>query len=224
MFALRPAFEDRHFFLDKVFAKKYVADLGYRVPKTLSENLSFVIKPKGKSCSKHVVVVSDGSIVLGNQYADIIEELIVDENGQVPPRDFKTFCFGYEAKFVQVIDRVQKTFAYYTADTWEPIYGLCIKPWKDQPKPARLKELTDTCSKLSERFHFPVRVDCYIASDGVVFGEFCLTLGIVGNLTDYGDTLLGQWWEDHFRKKGIEDEFSKKECSFIYANKEVPFI
>ena len=87
---------------DKTFAKEVVSAQGICVPKSFqgAEGLSFVSKPNGLYGSRGVIVVVDGIVRMGSQFAGIMEEVIVDENGQVPPRDFKMYCFGHQPKII----------------------------------------------------------------------------------------------------------------------------
>ncbi|MBA4030793.1 MAG: hypothetical protein C0478_07855 [Planctomyces sp.] len=207
---LRSQLRDNRLSTDKLFAKEQVAQKGYRVPRSLAgDDLTFVIKPNSESCAKNVVVVQQGQIRLGWQYASLIEELIVDENGQVPPRDFKCYCFGHEVKLVQVINRSRKTFAYYDPLTWTPMKDVCGRPWEDHPRPERLPQLLEMARDLSRLFDFPVRVDAFITPEAVVFGEFCLASGLAHSIQPAADARLGRWWREHFEALGIDDEFSR---------------
>ncbi|ODA31439.1 ATP-grasp fold amidoligase family protein [Planctopirus hydrillae] len=214
---IRSQLRDNRLSIDKLFAKNVVAHQGYRVPRSLAgDDLSFVLKPNSESCAKNVVVVQNGQIRLGQQYGNVLEELVVDENGQVPPRDFKCYCFGYEVKLIQVINRLTKTFAYYDPLHWEALHDVCGRPWEDHARPERLPELLAMARQLSRLFDFPVRVDAYITSESVVFGEFCLASGLAQNLQPAADALLGRWWREHFDALGIADEFSRDDFPQAY--------
>ncbi len=198
---------------DKTFAKEVASSLGIRVPKTLrgAEGLSFVSKPNGLSGSRGVIVVVDGVVRMGSRLAGVLEEVVVDENGQIPPRDFKVYCFGYQPRIIQVIERHPRSYAYYLPDDWSAVRGICRRRWRDQPRPACLEELIHIGRTLSRRFHFPVRIDCYASREGAVFGEFCLTSGISSALTRAADRMFGEWWREHFEALGIRNEFDPLE-------------
>lgn len=207
--ALRMHVADMVLALDKRKAKAIVAELGYQVPRSLegTVGMSFVVKPHARCAGAGVVVVQEGRIRLGSGYASIVEELVVDEDGRVPPRDFKVYCFGHRPKLVQVIDRPRSRYSYYLPDDWRPVHGVCRRKWQDHPRPGRLDALVAMSRVLCQQFHFPVRIDCYCSQVGVVFGEFCITSGISRWLTPAADKLFGAWWADHFVQQGIEDWF-----------------
>lgn len=176
---------------NKIVGKKFVSDLGIRVPKDLITG-SYVVKPHNNSMGNGVIVVHDNvalSQLVGSQV--IVEELIVDENGSIPPRDFKLYCFGGEAKMVQVIDeRPDYSIGYYEPQEWVPLKGLSTKSWKDHEPPSCIKEMLAISARLSKIFFYPVRVDLYASSEGVVFGEFCLIAGVRHHITELGTLYL----------------------------------
>jgi hypothetical protein len=193
---------------DKRMAKEAARKFGIAVPREFTG--SVVVKPNMGVNSRNVVVVRDGQVVLGHGTASLIEETVIDVDGSCPPRDFKCFCFDGRCVLIQVIRRLQKTFAYYTPDTWEQLHGIDSRPTAIHPRPECLAELVDAAERLSRLCLFPVRVDFYVSAAGPVFGEFCLSPGLMHWLLPAADVWLGELWQEHFRARGITDEFALK--------------
>jgi hypothetical protein len=200
---------------DKILAKQAASAMGVRVPRDLITG-SFVVKPNDQSSAHGVTVMHNGVPALGPSKV-IVEELVVDEDGSVPPRDFKIYTFGHRPRLVQVVTRQgpRVELSQYSP-AWEHLPGLVRKDGPQYPRPACLSEMLAAATTLSGLFHFPVRVDMYASDNGAVFGEFCLSSGATGYLTQHGDELLGRWWDDHFREIGVADEFDPKAFSAAY--------
>lgn len=88
-------------------------------------------------------------------------------------RDFKVFCFGGIATFIQVdCDRFKSHSRRIYDSSWTalPVKFKYPLPQQDIQKPEELSLMLDLASKLSAPFPF-VRVDFYAAKDGVFLGE-----------------------------------------------------
>lgn len=124
------------------------------------------------------------------QYKDVKPYIIVEkfleptDDGQSLPEDFKFYCYSGDAKYVMMCtdrdneghnakylyydsDWNLQTFTQYAKDNYESI---------NIEKPEGIDEAFSYASKLSEGFPF-VRVDLYIISGKVFFGELTFTPG-----------------------------------------------
>lgn len=147
-----------------VFIVKDKADVDIEfILKELSESLNF---DYGKySTQKHYSYI-DRVI--------IVEELLEDENGNVP-FDVKVHCFHGKPKYIQIAGNTHETNDFYDIN-WNPI-DVCYVNKQSETKLPMLKDLDEVleCSKeLSSLFDY-VRVDMYITNKGVVFGEMTFT-------------------------------------------------
>ena len=175
---------------DKRKSKALATSLGIRVPFSHTIQDSYVFKPVDGHSGNGVVIVSDPS-----KY--FIEELIVDENGSVPPRDFKCFVFNGELKVVGVRSKVDGIWGsgFYSYPDWNEL-ELMTTGWRSSSPPSCLKEMADAAVLVASHIDLAaVRVDFYATSKGCVFGELCVTPGCVlnKNFTEHGDKLLGSW-------------------------------
>lgn len=103
----------------------------------------------------------------------ICEEFIETADGK-PLKDYKVFCFNGEPKMLFVAsDRIdnQTKFDFYTCD-WEfiPVKNHYPNSSEKLPRPKELEEVLEISRKLSEGFPH-VRVDVYIESGRIIFGE-----------------------------------------------------
>ena len=104
----------------------------------------------------------------------IICEKYIETKDDKPPRDYKVFCFNGEPKMLFVAsDRIgDKTkFDFYTCN-WEriPVKNHYPNNPEQIERPRELEELLRYSRKLSHGFPH-VRVDYYIESGKIIFGE-----------------------------------------------------
>jgi hypothetical protein len=127
--------------------------------------------------------------------AIICEELLVDENGQLPI-DYKFFCFNGKAKYIQVdVDRFTSHSRVFYDINWEkqdftleyPLYE------GDVPRPTNLNGMIDVAVRLSSAFSF-CRVDLY-ALPKIRFGEMTFYPGNGQEVFKpiHYDTVLGNY-------------------------------
>jgi TupA-like ATPgrasp len=138
----------------------------------------------------------------------IIEELICGRP-QLPPDDFKFYCFHGRAELLYLVrwewadppetGKVVKTVTWYDR-MWkkidDPMY-VGLRPGTPIAAPQFLPELIEVAEEMAAHYDFPfVRIDLYRDAKSVVFGEFTHTP--LGNktweYTDYANRLMGELW------------------------------
>ena len=107
----------------------------------------------------------------GLRPAIMVEEYFVDTAGGVP-QDFKVFCIGGRAKFVQVIqDRFGATTRnLYTRDWNKLPFGISYPAEGLVRRPDRLREMFELAERLAAPFSF-IRVDFLLADGRLKIGE-----------------------------------------------------
>ena len=107
----------------------------------------------------------------------MVEELLITPTGD-SPNDYKLYCFHGEPQYIQVIDRVHGTHVWYDAN-WtaqRDQMQLAYRTGRPVSRPDCLAELLFWGRRLSQAYNYPfVRVDLYVTTRGVVFGEFTHT-------------------------------------------------
>jgi hypothetical protein len=107
----------------------------------------------------------------------MVEELLLSPSGSLPC-DYKLYCFHGEPQYIQVIDRPRNYQSWYDT-SWAMLKDqmqLAYKQGPPEPRPDELEELIYWGRRLSRAYDHPfVRVDLYVTSRGVVFGEFTHT-------------------------------------------------
>lgn len=103
----------------------------------------------------------------------IVEELVVDENGD-PPKDFRFFMFGGEFGFLvvdQMRDEQKESRAIYGPDL-QPlkIHNVRPIPKSYDQLPAEIGHMIDVAKQLSKEFDM-IRVDLYSHDGEVYFAE-----------------------------------------------------
>lgn len=200
---------------DKKAAKKMAEELQIPFVKNLAENINLVLKKNTPNNNKNITIIKSGDIYFYNNY-DIIEELVIDATGQVPPRNFQIYVFNHIPKLIEIYNPLYYQYAYYDLD-WNFLNGITTETrLTEHTKPKHFYRMVDIASGLSRKFNFPVRIDCYCTHEEVFFADCCLTPRIINTLTDRGDDMLGKAWHDHFMRKGIKDEFSVKERPYVF--------
>lgn len=132
----------------------------------------------------------------------IVEKLLKDENGKVPP-DYKFYCFRNDNKidiFIQVIGERTKDEYYvnFYNQKWENLdfyFGgkLALTRIK---KPKNLEKMIEIVKKLSEDFDYS-RIDLYNMDEKIYFGEitFCPNSGMKKPTPISWDLKLGELWK-----------------------------
>lgn len=183
---------------DKKLNKEMVQSLGVPVPKYYNLPHDVVIKPKSSHSSMNVNIFND--------YKKwIMEELLVDEDGGNVIRDFRWYFFGEKAKMIQISrenDGIKYEY-YYSWPDWKLLNIDDVRPSFDVEKPKCIELMHDYAQKIASQFNTPIRVDMYAALNGPVFGELCVTAGLVmGNrINEDGDKLLGSWLKEYRENK-----------------------
>lgn len=109
----------------------------------------------------------------GDQYI-ICEEYLLDTITIKYPTDYKCYVFNGIIKFICIIQKDQKSASLYTIDfkSKYKYYSVKSNTVDIFPSPKSLETLKKYCSSLSIFKNLFVRVDFYIISDEVIFGEF----------------------------------------------------
>lgn len=182
----------------KRHAKELVRERGIIVPQDIPLPKAFVLKPDNQHSSRGVIAMNQGQLLIGEYPVVIAEELIEDELGMVPPRTFHLFCFGGDVRMVQVHqhNRDGENFrAYHRLPCWTPMTIDPSSPPLITKPPSSLVQMVQHSRNLSSLFPCPIRIDWFAGLNGPVFNEFCATPGITNRINNYGDELLGQWFE-----------------------------
>ncbi|WP_315867303.1 ATP-grasp fold amidoligase family protein [Pseudomonas sp. JV414] len=185
---------------------------------------TYVIKTSNGTASREVVPVRRGWDVLRNQSASselvrtfysellsssefrgtpiLVEEFIEPSRGEVLPRDYKVYCFGGQPHYIEVINRAVKRDAWYSID-WARIpdrMQRCFEPDLSIARPVLLEDLLFASRRLSEAYQYPfVRLDFYLTSDKVIFGEFTHTPFAgksIDLFTPFAELILGKLWSE----------------------------
>lgn len=109
----------------------------------------------------------------------IIEELLIDENGNIP-MDFKVHCFSGNPKIIQVdIDRFGEHKRNFYDLKWELQEFSILHPREVNKlilKPIMLKDLIEISKLLSNKLPY-CRIDLYFVDNSIKFGEITLIHG-----------------------------------------------
>jgi len=99
------------------------------------------------------------------------EELLLDENGNIPP-DYKIYVFNGKAKYIYVIyDRFTNPTACYYDINWNLLKVRRSYPiGKYTPPPKCLEDMINISEELADDLIF-VRVDMYVVNEEIYFGE-----------------------------------------------------
>jgi hypothetical protein len=129
----------------------------------------------------------------------IVERLLLDEDGELPYRDYKIFCFFGKPKFVQVdIDRFGHHRRGYYSLNWKKLPFSMNYPqeMQDIARPAGLDDMLELASKLAEPLGF-IRVDLYAVGEEIKVGELTSWAGnCVNQFTPPdADLLLGRLFD-----------------------------
>ena len=137
----------------------------------------------------------------------IAEEFIQDYNPKYHiPRDFKVYVAGGSAHLIQVIDRNGPKHLWtqrcYLRD-WTPFedaFKTNYKVGEIIPKPPRLQELIDVSDYIAADISCFMRLDFFISSSRVVFGEFTsypsAGVGFTESANKYLCELMDQYPDD----------------------------
>jgi len=170
---------------------------------------SFVLKPVDGYQNINTYVVQDTWEILRQQQFDLktacqniendrrfdtymVEELLVDENGTLPPRDFKFFVVGDKIMHVMIMTgrtKMSEGLYRYSVSECNELYEV-VDSWMTKgsdhlyithspqlpPKPACWNEMVSSVRTLGKAMNCFARIDFYATPRGAVFGEFQLTL------------------------------------------------
>tara|TARA_Y100001935_G_scaffold234102_1_gene217061 strand:- start:84 stop:602 length:519 start_codon:yes stop_codon:yes gene_type:complete len=125
----------------------------------------------------------------------IVEELLLDENGQIP-QDYKCYVFGGKIHYIAVTygrkiinDEQHFNSIWFTRD-WVPLKIKMIKKnykYNKIPKPKHLDKLIKLVENMGSILKRHCRIDVYLINGKVYLGEFTFFCGaslhtIIGNL------------------------------------------
>jgi hypothetical protein len=127
----------------------------------------------------------------------LVEEFLHDYDPRfVIPRDFKVYVAGGRAWIVQVIDRngpeERRNHIFYTRD-WikiEDHFQTGYKPGPAVVKPALLPDLLEAAELVAGDTGVFARLDFYLTTRGIVFGEFTAVPFHGAGFTPFGEQYL----------------------------------
>ena len=127
----------------------------------------------------------------------LFEEFLQDWDPRfIIPRDFKVYVAGGRARIIQVIDRngskEQRNHSFYTRE-WTKIDDLFQTAYRPGPATARpplLPELLELAELIARDIGAFLRLDFYLTTRGVVFGEFTFDPFSGTGFTPYGEKYL----------------------------------
>lgn len=127
----------------------------------------------------------------------LAEEFIQDYDGRyLIPRDFKVYVAGGRAHLIQVIDRNgqknARNSSFYDRD-WNAVEDNIQETYRRGPpidRPARLNELVSLSERIAKDIGCFMRLDFFITTDRVVFGEFTSYPFAGRHYTHEGDRLM----------------------------------
>jgi hypothetical protein len=127
----------------------------------------------------------------------LVEEFLKDYDPCfIIPRDFKVHVAGGRAWIIQVIDRngpkEQRNHSFYTRD-WAKVddpFLTCFRPGPIIPKPPLLRELIEFAELIARDIGAFLRLDFYLTTRGVMFGEFTFDPAAGIGFTAYGQQYL----------------------------------
>lgn len=127
----------------------------------------------------------------------LVEEFLRDYDPRfVIPRDFKVHVAGGRAWVIQVIDRNppkgQRNHSFYTRE-WDKIedpFLTAYRPGPPVPRPALLPELLEFAELIARDTGVFLRLDFYLTTRGVVFGEFTADPASGIGFTSFGEQYL----------------------------------
>jgi hypothetical protein len=115
--------------------------------------------------------------------------------------EYKFFMFGENIGTIMTFIRRGETkwLRHYTPE-WESIIEVFepSRPLDEfSPKPKQLEEMKSIASRLGGAWGSFVRVDFYLTSQGIYFGEFSSVPRVVSGCTPFADKYLGELWEKY---------------------------
>ena len=116
------------------------------------------------------------------QYKDITPKIIAEEyleNNNNDLRDYKIYCFGGKASFIQYIsERLSDPKLAFYDTRWQKLeFTVDGYTPADVEKPPNFEKMIELAEILAEGFCH-VRIDFYVLNDGAIkFGEFTFTPG-----------------------------------------------
>ena len=127
----------------------------------------------------------------------LVEEFLQDYDPRfIIPRDFKVHVAGGRAWIIQVIDRngpkEQRNHSFYTRE-WAKVDNLFQTSYRPGPiiaRPPLLPELLELAELIARDIGAFLRLDFYLTTRGVVFGEFTFDPSAGIGFTSYGEQYL----------------------------------
>jgi hypothetical protein len=127
----------------------------------------------------------------------LVEEFLQDWDPRfIIPRDFKVYVAGGRAWIIQVIDRngseELRNHSFYTRE-WAKIddrFQTRYRPGPAIARPPLLPELLELAELIARDIGASLRLDFYLTTRGVVFGEFTFDSFAGNGFTPYGEKYL----------------------------------
>jgi hypothetical protein len=187
----------------------------------------FAIRPAWGTATRGTHVVSGTTdIVTGVTYKDrkslkdvvlkergrfsvfplLVEEFMTTPEGKYESSiEYKFYMFGKHAGPIMTVQRRDgaKFLRHYTPN-WEIINDSFRTsfPLDDPlPKPQDFDRMIEISTRLGGAFGTFVRVDLYLTSKGIYFGEFSSIPAGYRDFTPFADEYLGRSWEEHIPDK-----------------------
>lgn len=199
---------------------------------------SFCIKPSNGADSKGVIVVYNGEdqftkkrvdknstdfkravsdFVLNaphtNKYTKILIEQYMEDMllpGLIP-LDYKVHCYGGEARFFQIINRNpgSKCQSFYDVN-WRRIdHMIDDYPSGDSiDKPELFDQLIDFSNTIASKLQQMLRIDFYVTTSGVYFGEITTYPAGGYRFTEFGNAISIQLWELYPDLPNLYEQFT----------------
>ncbi|MDU8914026.1 ATP-grasp fold amidoligase family protein [Aestuariicoccus sp. MJ-SS9] len=123
----------------------------------------------------------------------LAEALIADYDPAYPiPRDFKVYVAGGAPHVIQMVDRNGPTRHRFYDRDWRPYddFQTSNAAADPIPRPPHFAALMDLATRIAGDIGVFMRLDFYIAAEGVVFGEFTSYPNAGKNFTETGDAVL----------------------------------
>lgn len=131
----------------------------------------------------------------------LVEEFLEDAAGRQRALEVNLYCFGGRVGLIEHIERAGRISYRCAYDAeWHPFAaGVHTERPRPQPlaRPAALDQMVEVAGRLAATYGTFVRVDLYLTSRGLVFGEFSSTPFGGKGISPWADELLGRMWEAH---------------------------
>lgn len=131
----------------------------------------------------------------------LVEEFLEDAAGEPRATQFNFYCFSGHVGMVEHVQhsgRTSRRTAYNPS--WHPFPEVvCSQRLRGEPipRPPEMEEMLAVASRLGAAYGTFVRVDLYMTTKGIYFGEFSSTPFNGTHILPWADHLLGQLWQQH---------------------------